>query len=91
MSASGGILSTAAACILMRSRKNPFGYIGTGIICAVCHNSGQLLTASVISGTWSLVTGYGPLLLIFAVITGFITGTILKFVIPALEKIINHI
>lgn len=87
MSLSGGILSTTAACIIFRSKKIKFGYIGTAIICAVCHNIGQLITACVISGTPSLIWGYGPLLLIFAVVTGCITGAILRAVLPALKKI----
>ncbi len=91
MSASGGILSTAAACILLRSKKSNLGYIGIGIVCAVCHNIGQLVSACILSGTWSLVLGYGPLLLIFALATGFVTGTVLKLVLPALEKIINRL
>ena len=87
MSGAGGILSTAAACILLRGRKDRFGYIGIGIICAVCHNAGQLITACIISGTPSLVWGYGPLLLLFAVITGFITGTVLNVIMPYLGRI----
>lgn len=87
MSLSGGILSTAAACLLFRFSRNKVGYIGIGIICAVCHNIGQLAAACIISGTASLVVGYGPLLLIFAIVTGFLTGTILKAVMPSLEKI----
>ena len=87
MSASGGLLSTAAACILLRRKNNSIGYIGIGIICAVCHNIGQLISACLISGTPSLIFGYGPLLLIFAVATGFVTGTVLKVVIPSLDKI----
>lgn len=91
MSASGGLLSTAAACILLRSKKSNIGYIGIGIICAVCHNIGQLICACLISGTPSLIFGYGPLLLIFAVATGFVTGTVLKTVIPALNRILNRL
>lgn len=91
MSASGGLLSTVAACVLLRSKKFNSGYIGIGIICAVCHNIGQLISACLISGTWSLVFGYGPLLLIFAVATGFVTGTVLKLVLPALNKISNRL
>lgn len=87
MSIAGGLLSTLAACILLRSKKIRFGYIGIGVICAVCHNIGQLTVACIISGTWALVTGYGPLLMLFAVATGFVTGTTLKLVLPALEKI----
>lgn len=91
MSASGGLLSTAAACILLRGKKNNIGYIGIGIICAVCHNIGQLISACLISGTPSLIFGYGPLLLIFAVATGFVTGAVLKTVIPALNRISNRL
>ena len=89
MSGAGGLLSTAAACLLLRKSKNRFGYIGIGIICAVCHNIGQLFTACLISGTPSLLWGYGPLLLLFAVITGFITGTVLKVIMPYLDRIIS--
>ncbi|MBR3835840.1 MAG: Gx transporter family protein [Clostridia bacterium] len=91
MSASGGLLSTAVACILLRSKKFNSGYIGIGIICAVCHNIGQLVSACLISGTWSLVFGYGPLLLLFAIVTGCVTGTVLKLVLPALNRIINRL
>lgn len=87
MSLSGGILSTAAACLLFRFAKNKLGYIGISIVCAVCHNIGQLTAACIISGTASLVVGYGPLLLIFAVVTGLLTGAILKAVMPTLAKI----
>ena len=86
MSLAGGILSTAAAILLMRAEKLKLGYIGIGIICAVCHNIGQLCTASVISGTPKLFISYGPFLLLAAMLTGFLTGTILKYVMPALEK-----
>lgn len=91
MSSAGGLLSTAAACLLLRSKKFNSGYIGIGIICAVCHNIGQLISACLITGTWSLIFGYGPLLLIFAVATGLVTGTALKLVLPALEKIIYRL
>ena len=87
MSLSGGILSTSAACLLFRFTKNKLGYIGISIVCAVCHNIGQLAAACIISGTASLVVGYGPLLLIFAVVTGLLTGAILKAVMPTLAKI----
>ena len=87
MSLSGGILSTSAACLLFRFSKNKLGYIGISIVCAVCHNIGQLAAACIISGTASLVVGCGPLLLIFAVVTGLLTGAILKAVMPTLAKI----
>lgn len=89
MSLSGGILSTAAACFLFRFCKDKLGYIGIGIVCAVCHNIGQLITACILSGTASLVVGYGPLLLIFAIVTGILTGSILRAVMPVLTKAVK--
>ena len=89
MSLAGGILSTAVACLVFRFFKNKLGYIGIGILCAVCHNIGQLAAACIISGTPSLVFGYGPMLLIFAVVTGLLTGTILKAVMPVLTKTVK--
>ena len=53
---------------------------------ATAHNAGQLAVACLLSGTPALIAGYGPLLLLFAVITGAVTGVILKIVLPALEK-----
>ncbi len=85
-SLAGGLLSTAVALILLRSKKNIFGYVGIGIICAVCHNIGQLSVACVLSGTPELFVSYGPFLLLAAGVTGFLTGTILKYIMPALEK-----
>lgn len=86
MSISGGLLSCAAAMILLRNEKIKLGYIGIGMICAVCHNAGQLCTAAVISGTPAVFAGYGPFLLIASLFTGFLTGTILKYILPALNK-----
>ncbi len=85
-SLAGGLLSTVMALILLRNKKNKFGYIGIGIICAVCHNIGQLCVACIISGTSELFFSYGPFLLLAAAATGFLTGSILKYVMPALEK-----
>lgn len=86
MSISGGLLSTVVMVLLMRLKKNPFGILGISVASAVAHNAGQLAVACLISGTPALIAGYGPLLLLFAVATGTVTGGILKVVMPALEK-----
>ena len=90
MSLCGGVLSTLVMVAILRFPKNPFGIVGVSIASAVAHNAGQLIVACVISGTPALVWGYGPLLLLFAIITGAVTGTILKIVMPALEKQNNY-
>lgn len=85
MSLSGGLLSTLAMWILMKSANEKLGLAGISVICAVCHNAGQLAAATVITGTKEIVY-YLPALAVFALITGTVTGFILKAVIPALEK-----
>ncbi len=86
MSGVGGLFATIVMVILLRMRGNPFGIMGISVMSAVAHNAGQLLVACILSGTPALVAGYGPFLLLFAVLTGAVTGTILRIVMPALQK-----
>ena len=60
------------------------------MICAVCHNTAQLCVACVIASTPRLFLSYGPFLLLAAAATGFLSGTVLKLVMPALEKQMNY-
>lgn len=86
MSGAGGLFSTIIMVLLLKWKKNPFGIMGISVASAVAHNIGQLIVACILSGTPALIWGYGPLLLLFAVVTGAVTGAILKIVLPALEK-----
>ena len=85
MSLCGGLVSTGAMYLLLKYARNRFGLIGISIICAACHNAGQLLAAAILTGT-SGIFYYAPALIGFSVVTGAVTGLILKAVIPALEK-----
>lgn len=86
MSFSGGLLSTAAVCLLIKYQGRVFSYLGLGIVGAVMHNLGQLIAACIVSGTFALMN-YGKYLLIFALVTGAVTGTVLLLLMPRLEKI----
>ena len=55
------------------------------MICAVFHNLGQLLCACVLSGAAML--GYGKYLLLFAIVSGSLTGIVLNAVMPRLEAV----
>ena len=90
MSLCGGLAATAAALILLRSQNIKLGYTGISMICAVCHNTAQLCVACVIASTPRLFLSYGPFLLLAAAATGFLSGTVLKLVMPALEKQMNY-
>lgn len=85
MSLSGGLLSTLAMYLLLRYTRQKLGLIGISVICALCHNAGQLAAATFITGTAS-VAAYFPALAAFGIVTGAVTGIILRAVIPAMEK-----
>ena len=63
-----------------------FSLVGIGIVGAIVHNLTQLIVVISITKTFSLIY-YLPVLIIFAVITGSLTGVVLNISIPALEKI----
>lgn len=85
MSLSGGILSALAMYFLLKYAEKRLGLMGISVICALCHNGGQLAAAALITGTGSIVY-YAPALIIFGVLTGAATGIVFKAVMPALEK-----
>lgn len=86
MSLCGGVLSTVAVSFFIKYQGRIFSYLGLGIIGAVMHNLGQLMAACIVSGTFALIN-YGKYLLIFALITGTVTGTVLMLLMPGLQKI----
>ena len=88
MSLTGGILSALVMIILLKGRKDSISFIGIGILSALMHNFGQLLVSFFMTGT-SAVMGYAPFLILFGVLTGFVTGSILKIIIPAIEKAVK--
>ncbi len=85
MSLSGGLLSTVVMFLLIRQKRQRFGLVGISVASAVAHNMGQLLAAMALTGTGAII-GYLPLLTVFALGTGIITGVILKAVIPILIR-----
>lgn len=84
MSLSGGLLSTLVMGCMFKLKRNPFGLIGIGIAGALTHNLAQLMIAFLV--TSGAVIYYLPFLIIYAIITGSVTGIILKITLPALNK-----
>ena len=84
MSLSGGVLSTAVLCVVLRLNREKLRFVGIGIICACFHNLGQLAAATAISGT-PMLFHYGKYLLLFAVITGTVTGLCLNILMPRIR------
>lgn len=89
MSISGGTLSGIALILIIAISKKlnkEFSYTGISVICAVIHNIGQTVAASVYMST-NLITSYLPLLIVMGIISGLITGVILRAVMPALLRL----
>ena len=87
MSLAGGILSAICMTILLR-KKTGFGYAGIGILSAICHNLGQLSVSFFLVQS-SAIVGYAPVMLIASVVTGVLTGTLLRLVMPYFTKLTN--
>lgn len=85
MSMAGGVASTFVMWLLMKIKKNPFGFIGIAVGGALTHNAAQLLVAVFL--TTPAVIYYIPWLIVFGVLTGILTGLVLRMVIPLLNQI----
>ena len=86
MSLCGGTVSMLVMWLLLKKlKKNPLGLIGTGICCALGHNLGQLMAAAALTDTVTIL-GYAPVLLVFGVFTGIVTGCVFRAVSPILIK-----
>ncbi len=85
LSFSGGMVSALIMILLLKMKKCPFSVIGISVIGAIFHNMGQLVASIFVTKTVSLIY-YLPALLIFAVVAGLVTGTVLKVLKPLLKK-----
>lgn len=88
MSLSGGVLSCLTLILLVilsEKTKKTFSYIGISVLCAVIHNAAQ--TAAACLYLHVNLIAYVPLLIVFGVAAGAVTGVILRAVMPVLLKI----
>ena len=85
MSLAGGILS-ALCMVLLLKKKTGFGYAGIGVLSAICHNIAQLSVSFFLVQS-SAIIGYAPVMLIASVVTGLLTGTLLRLIMPYFTKL----
>ncbi len=86
LSLCGGVFSIAIMALLLLIFKGRISYLAISIFGAVFHNVGQFVAISVLY-TSLYLWAYLPVLLISGVIAGVATSTLLKFSLPALEKL----
>ena len=82
----GGLISVTVMLLLLHLKGNSLSYLVISILGAIGHNMGQLLGASMLTGT-TLTLYYFPVLILSGVGMGLVTGLVLKTVLPAVEKL----
>ncbi|WP_455716695.1 Gx transporter family protein [Anaerosporobacter sp.] len=86
LSLCGGILSLTIMIILMVIFKKRISYLILSIFGAVFHNIGQLVAISFIF-TSIYIWAYLPVLLFSGILAGIATSILLKFILPALQRV----
>ncbi len=84
-SLTGGLLSAMAMWLLYKKAWRLFSIKGISVVGAIVHNTAQLLVASVILGE-TVIFYYIPVLLVSAVVTGLITGSVSELTVREIEK-----
>ncbi len=84
-SLTGGLLSALAMALLYKKFANAFSVKGISIVGALVHSTAQVVVASFVLGQF-VIMYYLPVLLVSAVITGFITGSIGEIAIDKIRK-----
>ncbi len=82
----GGILSLTIIVILMLLFKKKISYLLLSIAGAIFHNIGQLIGVSLIY-TSVYIWAYLPVLIVTGILAGIGTSTLLKFILPAFNKL----
>lgn len=88
LSLTGGIFSVAVIILAVVLSKNSLSHITSSILGAEFHNIGQMIAFSCLMKT-RFVFYYLPVLLIAGVFTGFLTGTLLKVLMPYLKQMVH--
>ena len=89
MSLCGAGASILVMLIVDRVSRRRAGHLVLSVCGAVAHGMGQLAAASVLLGS-GLAFGYAPILLISGILTGALTGVLLRAVLPALQRLGLH-
>ncbi|MGE5614699.1 MAG: Gx transporter family protein [Bacillota bacterium] len=86
LSFSGGILSLAVMLLIFKAFRNKPSIATISISGAIAHNVGQFAAIAIIYSGMSL-WAYLPLLLVSGAIAGIVTASLLKVIIPVLDRL----
>ena len=83
----GGILSLSIMVVLIIIFREKVSYLIISIFGAVFHNVGQFIVIFIIY-TGMNIWAYFPVLLVSGVIAGIVTSTLLRFILPGLNRLV---
>lgn len=87
LSLTGGILSITVMLLLVMLFREKITYMVISIFGAVFHNVGQFIVIAIIYTGMSL-WAYLPVLIISGLVAGVVTSTLLRFIIPAFQRLV---
>lgn len=82
----GGSAAAYLSLLLLTLLKDKISFIGVSAASAAAHSIGQIAVAAILTGS-SAVAGYLPLMLLFSIPTGVITGIVMNLIAPVCEKL----
>ena len=85
LSLCGGLLSVGIIILLVILFKTKVSYAAVSVAGAIAHNIGQYAAVSLITAP-AYIIYYLPILIISGVAMGLTTGTLLKTVLPVIQK-----
>jgi len=85
-SAAGAILSFIGMWAVKKLGPNRISLIGVSAVGAILHNVGQLVVASWIAQTWTVML-YLPVLSFIGILAGIATGIVANYLLTHVEKL----
>jgi len=85
-SLSGGVLSGTAMLVMYYTLKDKVSIIGISVVGAICHNIGQMIAVTIITGSSLVALTYFPALMVSGVITGIFIGLVARYTKPYLAQ-----
>lgn len=89
-SLAGGIASLVIMYTLYSRFKNKLSLIGISTAGAIVHVIAQLIVASLIFGTFAILSTYLPILLVSSLLSGFFTGLSSMFTVKYTKKFCKY-
>lgn len=87
-SLAGGLFSGTAMMLSAKFLNGKVSLIGISAIGALCHNVGQLIIVSIVTGSIYVAVSYAPLLLVTGTITGIFIGLVGGATKPHLVRVL---